>query len=122
MKNLIIALLLVLTAFSVQAGNDLSKIQNEASDIARRMANQIELNELEYIQVRNYTVEKLELVAEIQEMYQANPEMLALKIAEVETDYTYRIQNLLNARQFENYLALSNSFKTQVPLIATSNE
>ena len=122
MKNLIIAFFLVLTSFSVQAGNDGSKIANEASDIARRMANQIELNELEYIQVRNYTLEKLELVASIQDMYQANPEMLAAKIANVENAYSYRIQNLLNARQFENYLALSNSFKTQFTLIATSNE
>src|SRR5690349_14182432 len=122
MKNLIIAFVLVLTSFSVKAGNDLSRIQSEASDIARRMANQIELNELEYIQVRNYTAEKLELVAGIQEMYQANPEMLANKIAEVENDYTYRIQNLLNARQYENYLALSKSFKTQPVYIAASRE
>ena len=122
MKNLIIAFLLVLTTFSVQAGNDGSKIANEASDIARRMANQIELNELEYIQVRNYTLEKLEMVAGIQEMYQTNPELLAAKITEVENDYTFRIQNLLNARQFENYLALSKSFKTQPTFIANSNE
>ena len=122
MKNLIIAFFLVLTSFSVQAGNEGSKIAVEASDIARRMANQIELNELEYIQVRNYTIEKLEMVGSIQEMYQSNPEMLAAKIAEVENNYSFRIQNLLNAHQFENYLALSKSFKTQPSLIATSNE
>ena len=122
MKNLIIASALFLSAFSAQAGNNESKMAGQASDIARRMANQIELNELEYIQVRNYTYEKLEIVANIQEMYQTNPEMLAAKLAEAETEYTFRIQNLLNARQFENYLALSNSFKTQVKLIATAND
>ena len=122
MKNLILAFFLILTSLTVQAGNDGSKMAAEASDIARRMASQIELNELEYIQVRNYTLEKLEIVSTIQEMYQTNPQLLAVKLAAVDTNYTYRIQNLLNARQFENYLALSNSFKSQLTLIATSGE
>ena len=122
MKKSIIALFLTLSSFSVFAGNDQPKLATEASDIARRMASQIELNELEYIQVRSYTLEKLEMLANIQEMYVSNPEMLATKITDVETAYQYRIQNLLTNKQFENYLALNNRFKTQPNFIATSEK
>lgn len=120
MKNLILAAFISLFSFAEQAQQATSDLNQEASDIARRMANQIELNELEYIQIRNYTLEKLEKVAYLTSMYQTNPEMLTAKVTETETDYTYRVQNLLNARQFENYLALSNSFKAPLSLIATA--
>ena len=122
MKNLIIALFLTAFTFTAQAQAGTSDIAKEATDIARRMANQIELNELEYIQVRKYTLEKLEKVAYLKTMYQTNPEMLVAKLSEADVDYSYRIQNLLNAHQFENYLALSNSFKTPLNLIAASSE
>lgn len=122
MKNLILALFISLTSFAAKAGNNANQIAAEASAIARQMANEIELNELEYIQVRNYTLEKLETVAYLQEMYQTNPEMLAAKVKDAETAYQYRIQNLLSNKQFENYLALNNRFKPQLNLIATSEQ
>ncbi len=122
MKNLILAFFLTITVFAANAGNDVSRFNSEASDIARRMANQIELNELEYIQVRNYTIAKLEAVATIREMYANNQEQMETKIQETESDYTFRIRNLLNSKQFENYATLSNSFKTQVTLIANIKE
>ena len=104
------------------AGDYQTNLAAEATEIARRLAHEIELNELEYIQVRNFTLEKLETVAHIQEMYRTNPELLEVKIADVEAAYQYRVQNLLTNKQFENYLALNNRFKPQMNFIATSEE
>jgi len=107
---------------TANASNDVSQMNNLASDIARRMANQIELNESEYIQVKSFTLEKLTQVATIRDMYNNDFEMMVNKINEVENAYTHKIESLLNTKQFENYLALSKSFKTNIVTIAEVQE
>jgi hypothetical protein len=84
------------------------------------MANQVELNEMEYIQVKKYTAEKLARVAQIQDLYSNDRDMMTRKILEEEAAYNHRIQNLLTARQFEAYASLYNSFKTNLTIIAAT--
>jgi hypothetical protein len=117
MKKLITSAFFAFAVLTASASNDKTEINNHASDIARRMANQIELNELEYIQVKKYTAEKLTRVEEIKEMYSNNLEMMTWKIQEVEAIYSSRIQNLLSAKQLEMYASLQNSFKTNLAVI-----
>lgn len=118
MKKLITSALFSFVVLTASATGNQPDFNEQASDITRRMANQIELNEMEYIQVKKYTTEKLTSVAEIKDMYSNDREMMTRKIMEVENAYTHRIENLLNARQFENYIAHYNSYKTNLTLIA----
>ncbi|MFC5269831.1 hypothetical protein [Adhaeribacter terreus] len=120
MKKLITSAFFAFAVLTASASNDLSEINSQASDIARRMANQVELNEMEYIQVKKYTTEKLIRVAQIKDMYSNDRDMMNKKIMEEESAYTHRIQNLLTAKQFETYAALYNSFKTNLTIIAIS--
>ena len=122
MKKLITSAFLMFVLVTANASNDVSQMNNLASDIARRMANQIELNESEYIQVKSFTLEKLTQVATIRDMYNNDFEMMVNKINEVENAYTHKIESLLNTKQFENYLALSKSFKTNIVTIAEVQE
>ncbi|HSI91206.1 MAG TPA: hypothetical protein VK927_08820 [Adhaeribacter sp.] len=118
MKKIFATTLFALTLFAAQAGGFENLYDKQASDIARRMANQIELNELEYIQVKKYTLEKIQEVAEIRDMYKTNPTMMADRIDETEQLYTSRIAYMLNAKQFDNYQALSKSFRSELNIIA----
>lgn len=120
MKKLITSAFLFFTIFLANAASDMVTINSHASEIARRMATQIELNELEYIQVKKYTLEKLTRVEEIKDMYSNNLEMMTRKIQEEDVIYTNRIQNLLSAKQFEMYAALQNSFKVNLTMISES--
>lgn len=118
MKKLLTSAFLFFVFFTANAANNPANINNEASTIARQLANQIELNESEYIQVKNYTVEKLAFVAEITEMYSNNPEMMNRKLTEVEKDYQHKITSLLNVKQYENYLTINNTAPQSLPEIA----
>jgi len=117
MKKMITSILFAFIFLTANASTNKTEINSQASDIARRMANQIELNELEYIQVKKYTAEKLTRVEEIKDMYSNNLEMMTWKIQEEEAVYSCRIQNLLSAKQWEMYATLQNSFKTNLAVI-----
>ncbi|MBK0402456.1 hypothetical protein I5M27_05630 [Adhaeribacter sp. BT258] len=120
MKKFITSAFFAFAVLTASASNNINDINSQASDIARRMANQVELNEMEYIQVKKYTAEKLVRVAQILDMYSNDRDMMTKKIMEEESAYTHRIQNLLTAKQFETYATLYNSYKTNLNIIAVS--
>lgn len=110
MKKLFTSALIALSmfaataSFTASASNDL-KINAQAAVIARQMVNEVQLNESEYIRVKEYTAEKLERMAQIRTMYSNDPAMMASKIAEAENNYSHNIQAILNPSQFEKYVA-----------------
>lgn len=122
MKNLLTTAFLFLTILTASATSNDATIRNEASDITRRLANQIQLNESEYIQVKNFTVEKLTAVADIKAMYTNDMEMMFRKLNETEKAYNHKITSLLNAKQLDNYLAIHKSLKVNYGIIANSQE
>jgi hypothetical protein len=122
MKKLITSAFFVFAIMSAQASNDSDQFKTQAADITRRMANQIGLNESEYIQVKQYTTDKLVAVAEIKEMYSNDSEMMFRKISEVEDSYNHKVQSILTAKQFDSYISLHKSLKTDLPLIAAGQE
>ena len=122
MKKLISSALLSVILFSAQANSENDNFRIQAADITRRMANQLELNESEYIQLKGYTLEKLEAAAEVKEMYSIDINMMLRKLNEIDDIYTHRVQNILTNKQFENYLTLNKSFKSELTTIATIPE
>src|SRR5688572_16505371 len=122
MKKLITSAFFVFAIMSAEASNDSESYKNQAADITRRIANQIGLNESEYIQVKKYTTDKLVAVAEVKEMYSNDSEMMFRKISEIEDSYTHKVQSILTASQFESYVILNKSLKTGLPLIAGGQE
>ena len=122
MKKLITSAFFVFAIMSAQASNDSDQFKTQAADITRRIANQIGLNESEYIQVKKFTTDKLVAVAEVKEMYSNDSEMMFRKISEIEDSYNHKVQNILTASQFESYANLNKSLKTGLPLIAGGQE
>lgn len=122
MKKLITSAFFVFAIVSAQASNDSELYKKQATDITRRIANQIGLNESEYIQVKKYTTDKLVAVAEVKEMYSNDSEMMFRKISEIENSYNHKVQSILTASQFDNYTTLNKSLKTDLQLIAGGQE
>lgn len=122
MKKLLTSAILSVILFSAQANSETDNFRAQAADITRRMANQLELNESEYIQLKGYTLEKLVAASEIKEMYSIDINMMLRKLNEIDDIYTHRVQNILSNKQFENYLTLNKSFKSELTTIATIPE
>ncbi|MFC5272111.1 hypothetical protein [Adhaeribacter terreus] len=126
MKKLITSAFIAFTLISVnasaQAPTGSSSINSQASDIARRMMNEVQLNESEYIQVRKYTAEKLEAAAQIQSMYSNDPDMLNKKLNEAEDRYNFKLQSFMNPKQFSNYMAVSDRYKVNASAVAGAVE
>ena len=122
MKNLITSVFLFLLVFTSQAASTNDDIQQKAANMARRMANQIQLNESEYIQVKRYTLEKLTAEFQVRDMYSNDTDMMIRKLTEVDNLFQLKIESLLNSTQLENYLALNKSFRSEIPVIAITAE
>lgn len=80
-------------------------IHDQATHIARQMLTEVQLNESEYIRVRNFTIEKMRKAIEIKQMYSNDPVMLQSKLAEAENNYNHNLKEVLSPRQYDNYLA-----------------
>lgn len=122
MKKLITSVLFALIVITTQAAGADEQVKTQAADMARRMANQIELNESEYIQVKSYLTEKLAAEVMIRDMYSNDIEMMFRKLNEADNACKQKIESLLNAKQLENYLVIQKSLKAELPVIATSGE
>ena len=94
----------------------------EATEIARDMIGKVQLNEMEYIKVRAFTIDKLEKVAQIRSMYSNDPEMMNRKLAEAENDYNYKLQAALTPKQFASYVTYTNNLKAAATAAADIKE
>ena len=80
-------------------------LAQRATTISRVMTNELHLNEQEYIQVKNLTLEKLRALQTITENYAYNPRLRDRKLSEIENAYQRQLRYTLSARQVEQYLA-----------------
>lgn len=120
MKKLLTTAFFAITLFTVNAeGND---AYNRASDLARRMATEIQLNEREYIEVRRLAVQKIERIEEIKSMYSNDADMMSKKMKEAEENFNYNLRASLSNKQFENYIAKSGNYKVDQPVLAEVKE
>ncbi|MFC5271011.1 hypothetical protein [Adhaeribacter terreus] len=96
-------------AATAQSRTSEPELANNAAAISRVMAHDLQLNEQEYIQIKNLTFEKLRTMAEIQDNYAYNPRLRNLKLEETEKAYQWQVRHALNAKQVEQYLAWHES-------------
>jgi len=119
MKKLLTSAFFALTLLTAYAEGD---AHARASELARRMANEIQLNEREFIVVRQLAVQKIERIDEIKSMYSNDADMMSKKIKEAEENFNYNLRAALNTKQFDSYLAKSSSYKTAQPVLAEVKE
>ena len=122
MKKLITSALFAFTLFTVNAASLTGDITAKATSFARQMVNEVQLNESEYIQVRRFTIEKLERETEIRSMYSNDQEMMVAKLTEADNNYNHKLQEVLNPKQFESYVAFSSTHKMDMPVVAGNQE
>ena len=120
MKKLLTTAFFAFTLFTVNAeGND---AYTQASELARRMATEIQLNEREYIEVRKLAVQKIERINEIRSMYSNDADMMSKKLNEAEENFNHNLKTALNTKQFESYIAKSSNYRVGQPVLAEVKE
>ena len=120
MKKLLTTALFAFSLLTVNAGGN--DVYTQASELARRMATEIQLNEREYIEVRKLAVQKIERINEVRSMYSNDADMMAKKINEAEENFNYNLKAALNIKQFEAYTAKSSNYKVGQPVLAEVKE
>ncbi|MGV3639867.1 MAG: hypothetical protein ACO1NZ_05055 [Adhaeribacter sp.] len=111
MKKIFTSAVFCLALFAAQAqttepGPDQLKAQ--ATEQTRVLAQKIGLNELEYIKIKNYTLQKLIAAQEVNQMYSNDAEMRAKKLAAIEEEYTKNLMATLTPKQHLNYTAMNS--------------
>ena len=119
MKKLLTTAFFAFTLFTVNAGTD---VYTQASELARRMATEIQLNEREYIEVRKLAIQKIERVNEIRSMYSNDADMMTKKLNEAEENFNHNLRVALNTKQFESYIAKSSNYRVDQPVLAEVKE
>lgn len=111
MKKIFTTAFLCFTLVAAQAqtseqGPEQLKVQ--ATEQTRALAQKIGLNELEYIKVKNYTLQKLIAVQEINQMYSNDEEMRNKKLAAIEEEYTKNLMATFTPKQHLNFTAMNS--------------
>ena len=83
-------------------------IHQEATEMARKLVGPLQLNELEYIKVKELMAQRIMALKDIADYYQYDPEMLKQKTEDAKIAYERRLRYILNSQQLENYLTLQN--------------
>ncbi len=111
MKKLFFALMFCSLSLTVLASGEPQNeiIQQEATVIARSLVGPLKLNELEYIKVRELTVQRIMALKDIADYYQYDPALMQQKTEAAKVSYERRLRYILNSDQLENYLALEKS-------------
>jgi hypothetical protein len=81
------------------------QLKKKATEVTRTIAGELQLNELEFIKIRDLNIEKLAAVRDLRAAYQNDPEMQHKKTAELERSYQQELMQILNKDQAEKYLA-----------------
>ena len=106
-KLLFILVILPLGLFAKPTGELKNQnIQQEATEIARKLVGPLKLNELEYIKVKELMAQRIMALNDIADYYQYDAEMLKSKTEATKIAYERRLRYILNSQQLENYLTL----------------
>src|SRR5687768_1070221 len=116
------ALSIAFTGFTSNNAVAATGSNTSVNDEAKVMAQKIGLNEGEYITFRNLSQEKISKTAEIEDMYSNDPEMLNMKLTEMNAHFEARFTAVLNPKQLEAYAAYKSSENTATIASATEKE
>ena len=83
-------------------------IQKEATALARSLVEPLQLNELEYIKVRELMAQRIMAINDIADYYQYDADLMKKKTEAALIAYENRLKFMLNSTQLENYLSLQN--------------
>ncbi len=78
--------------------------QVSTNDEVRKLANRLELNEAEYIALRDLMKSRNEQMAEVNSMYSNDPAMRQSKTAAINKEYESNLSKSLNTKQYTAYL------------------
>ena len=81
-------------------------IQLEATQMARKLVGPLQLNELEYIKVKELMAQRIMALNDIADYYQYDADMMKRKTEATKIAYERRLRYILNSQQLENYLTL----------------
>lgn len=110
MKKIFTAAFLCLAFLTAQAQTAEStpeQLKTQATEQTRALAQKIGLNEMEYIKVKNFTLQKLIATQEVNQMYSNDPDMRQKKLAAIEEEYNKNLVATLTPKQHMNYVALN---------------
>jgi hypothetical protein len=99
--------LALITAKAQTAELTPEQIRAQATAQTRELSQKIGLNELEYIKVKSYTLQKLIAIQEVNQMYSNDVEMRNKKLAAIEEEFIKNLVAILTPKQHLNYVALN---------------
>lgn len=111
MKKIFTSAFLCLALFAAQAQTaepGPEQLKAQATEQTRQLAQKIGLNELEYIKVKNFTLQKLIAIQEVNQMYSNDEEMRNKKLAAIEEEYTRNLMATFTPKQHLNYTAMNS--------------
>ncbi|TPE43083.1 hypothetical protein [Pontibacter mangrovi] len=106
MKNLLlfVSILFISTSAFAQSGHMLSReSEQKCTQITRNMAQELRLNELGYIKLKEINKERMRLTEEAVNSYADNHDMLNQKLEEIARNYDEKITAFLNPNQLQAY-------------------
>lgn len=106
MKKLVFSAFLLAGSFNVfaQTVTTSPPTQVSTNDDIRMLANRLELNEREYILLRDVMKTRNEQIAEVNSMYSNDPVMRQSKLASIDKEYESSLSKNLNTKQYTAYL------------------
>jgi hypothetical protein len=111
MKKIFTSAFLCLALLSAKAQtSDASpeQLRAQATEQTRDLAQKIGLNELEYIKVKSFTLQKLVAIQDVNEMYSYDADMRTEKLAAIEEEYIKNLVATLSPKQHMNYVQHMN--------------
>ena len=111
MKKIFTSAFLCLALFTAQAQTSEpspEQLKAQAAEQTRQLAQKIGLNELEYIKIKNFTLQKLIATQEVNQMYSNDEEMRNKKLAAIEEEYTKNLMATLTPKQHLNFTAMNS--------------
>ncbi len=116
MKTKLLTIAFILTLCSGISKAQTAHAHDRLTSQAQEMALQLKLNEFRYIQLKKLYVEKADQTAFILDNYTYNPDLLELKLAEMNYNQELRMRAFLNADQLEAYIALGDQLNSLIAI------
>lgn len=109
-KLLFILVIFPLGLFAKPSGElKTQDIQQEATKIARKLVDPLQLNELEYIKVKELMAQRIMALNDIADYYKYDTKLMKQKTEAAKIAYERRLRYILNSQQLENYLTLETN-------------
>jgi hypothetical protein len=113
MKKLIVILGLASVTGLAQAKElTTSQVQQKATEITRAMAQDLKLNEHEYIKLKAMNIQKLVALNAILENHGNNSALANTMMQEIELAYHKQLAEVFSQKQMQHYLAWQQASKT----------